>query len=43
MLSFPGYNEILTGKPDDRSINSNDKIPNPNETVLEQYAKYYNL
>ena len=42
LFSFPGYNEILTGKADDSSINSNDKIPNPNETVLEQYAKNYN-
>ena len=42
LFSYPGYNEILTGKADDRSINSNDKIPNPNETVLEQYAKNYN-
>ena len=42
LFSYPGYNEILTGKANDRSINSNDKIPNPNETVLEQYAKNYN-
>lgn len=36
-FSYPGYNEILTGKADDTRINSNDKIPNPNVTVLEQY------
>jgi hypothetical protein len=33
-FSYPGYNEILVGKPDDR-IDSNDKVPNPNVTVLE--------
>ncbi|MEO1261039.1 MAG: phosphoglyceromutase [Bacteroidota bacterium] len=33
-FSYPGYNEILTGYSDPR-IKSNDKIPNPNETVLE--------
>ncbi len=33
-FSYPGYNEILTGVPD-RSINTNDAIPNPNVTVLE--------
>ncbi|WP_420387465.1 sulfatase-like hydrolase/transferase [Roseivirga sp.] len=34
-FSYPGYNEILTGKADDERINSNSKIPNPNETILE--------
>ena len=33
-FSYPGYNELLSGAPDDR-IDSNDKIPNPNVTVLE--------
>jgi hypothetical protein len=33
-FSYPGYNELLSGAPDDR-IDSNDKIPNPNLTVLE--------
>ena len=33
-FSYPGYNEILTGYSDPR-IKSNDKIPNPNKTVLE--------
>jgi len=33
-FSYPGYNELLTGHADDR-IDSNDKIPNPNVTVLE--------
>ncbi|MEN7550378.1 sulfatase-like hydrolase/transferase [Rapidithrix thailandica] len=33
-FSYPGYNEILTGYPDEK-INSNDKVDNPNVTVLE--------
>jgi hypothetical protein len=33
-FSYPGYNELLAGFPDPR-INSNDKILNPNVTVLE--------
>jgi len=33
-FSYPGYNELLTGAPDPR-IDSNDKIPNPNISVLE--------
>ena len=33
-FSYPGYNELLTGSPDPR-IDSNDKRPNPNVTVLE--------
>ncbi|GAB4400370.1 MAG: hypothetical protein OHK0053_21830 [Microscillaceae bacterium] len=33
-FSYPGYNEILTGFQDER-INSNNKINNPNQTVLE--------
>jgi hypothetical protein len=33
-FSYPGYNELLSGAPDDR-IDSNGKIPNPNLTVLE--------
>ncbi len=34
-FSYPGYNELLTGKADDERITSNDKIYNPNTTVLE--------
>lgn len=34
-FSYPGYNEILSGFSDDGRINSNDKIDNPNQTVLE--------
>lgn len=34
-FSYPGYNEILTGKADDARIDSNDKINNPNTTILE--------
>ena len=33
-FSYPGYNEILTGYPD-TAVNSNDKNPNKNVTVLE--------
>ena len=33
-FSYPGYNEIFTGYPD-TTINSNDKILNPHENVLE--------
>lgn len=36
-FSYPGYNEILTGKADDKNIKSNDKIYNPNVTILEEY------
>ncbi|RXG11319.1 phosphopentomutase/2,3-bisphosphoglycerate-independent phosphoglycerate mutase family metalloenzyme [Leeuwenhoekiella aestuarii] len=35
-FSYPGYNEILTGKADDKNIKSNDKIYNPNVTILEE-------
>lgn len=34
VFSYPGYNEILTGRPDP-AIDSNDKKPNENVTVLE--------
>jgi hypothetical protein len=37
-FSYPGYNEIFTGYPD-TTVNSNDKIPNRNENVLEYLAK----
>lgn len=33
-FSYPGYNEILTGAPDDR-IDSNNPVPNVNTNVLE--------
>jgi hypothetical protein len=33
-FSYPGYNELLSGFPDSR-ITSNDKVLNPNVTVLE--------
>ncbi|MBL6610944.1 MAG: phosphoglyceromutase [Flavobacteriaceae bacterium] len=38
-FSYPGYNEILTGRADDERISSNAKQPNPNITVLEQFAQ----
>jgi predicted AlkP superfamily pyrophosphatase or phosphodiesterase len=34
-FSYPGYSEILTGQADNERIHSNDKIYNPNTTVLE--------
>lgn len=34
-FSYPGYSEILTGVTDNERINSNDKINNPNITILE--------
>lgn len=34
-FSYPGYNEILTGAADDQRINSNNKVNNPNITILE--------
>ena len=43
-FSYPGYNEIFTGYADD-SVNSNDKIWNKNENVLEfinRQANYKN-
>lgn len=33
-FSYPGYNEMFSGASDPR-INSNNKIPNPNTTVME--------
>lgn len=34
-LSYPGYHEILCGFADDKNINSNDPVPNPNPTIFE--------
>jgi hypothetical protein len=34
-FSYPGYSEILTGRPQDDAIDSNDLKPNPSSTVLE--------
>ena len=34
-FSYPGYHEILSGFADDENINSNKKVNNPNETLLE--------
>ncbi|MEZ5366237.1 MAG: hypothetical protein R2748_28845 [Bryobacterales bacterium] len=34
-FSYPGYSEIMTGRPQDDVINSNDLKPNPSTTVLE--------
>lgn len=40
-FSYPGYNEIFTGYPD-IAVNSNDKIYNKNENVLEFINKQKN-
>ncbi|MEX6690919.1 alkaline phosphatase family protein [Danxiaibacter flavus] len=37
-ISYPGYNEMLTGCVD-TGISKNDKIPNPNVTILEYINK----
>ncbi|MDH7459935.1 alkaline phosphatase family protein [Chitinophagaceae bacterium 26-R-25] len=37
-ISYPGYNEIFTGSVDS-AISKNDKVPNPNVTVLEYINK----
>ncbi len=34
-FSYPSYSEILTGRPQDDVIDSNDNRPNPSRTVLE--------
>lgn len=34
-FSYPGYNEILTGRADDAHITSNAKLPNPNLGLFE--------
>lgn len=34
-FSYPGYSEMLVGEADDDRIRSNDRIHNPNTTVLE--------
>ncbi|MCA0236843.1 MAG: alkaline phosphatase family protein [Bacteroidetes bacterium] len=42
-ISYPGYNEIFTGHPDDRHIKLNFKIPNPNQNVLAHIGKNKNF
>ena len=34
-FSYPGYNEMFSGRPDDQRIFTNNKWSNPNETVFE--------
>ena len=34
-VSYPGYSEILTGRPQDDAIRGNQPVQNPTETVLE--------
>lgn len=42
-ISYPGYNEIFTGHPDDRHIKLNFKIPNPNQNVLRSIGREKNF
>lgn len=42
-FSYPGYNEIFTGNPDDKNIDTNDKMLNPNTNVLEFLNKQKDL
>lgn len=35
LWSYPGYNEIITGKPDDINIINNEDILNPNVSIFE--------
>src|SRR5450432_4217395 len=42
-VSYPGYSEILTGRPNDEQIRNNDPIQNPNETVLEYIKRTLEL
>jgi hypothetical protein len=39
LISYPGYSEMLVGFPD-RKVSSNDKVENPNATVLEFIHKH---
>lgn len=38
-ISYPGYNEIFAGYPDDQHIKLNFKIPNPNSNVLRSIGQ----
>jgi hypothetical protein len=42
-FSYPGYSEILTGRSNDKVIDSNDKVFNPNPTVLQFFKKELRL
>lgn len=43
LFSYPGYSEILTGQARDDLITSNNKVLNPNPTVLEFLRRKLNL
>ncbi|WP_314242245.1 alkaline phosphatase family protein [Empedobacter tilapiae] len=43
LWSYPGYNEIITGKADDKRIKNNKDIPNPNISVFEMANQQKNL
>ncbi len=38
-FSYPGYNELFTGRADDTRISTNSKLPNPHENVLEYISR----
>ena len=38
-FSYPGYNELATGHPDDERVTSNKRFPNPNGNVFEWLNK----
>lgn len=42
-FSYPGYSELLAGRPRDDIIDSNDRRPNPSRTVLEILRKNWVL
>ena len=42
-VSYPGYSEILTGRPQDTAVRGNDRIQNPTETVLEYVRRKLSL
>lgn len=42
-ISYPGYSELLTGVADDKKIQNNSPIYNPNRTVLESLQKHLGL
>ena len=42
-FSYPGYSEILTGRPRDEAVDSNDNRPNPSRTVLEILREEFRL
>jgi hypothetical protein len=42
-FSYPGYSEILVGRPQDDVVKSNNAMPNPSRTVLEFVRSHFGL